>query len=60
VVLKSSLVAEASNESTQPELQFLDHSVWEYAVLVTNADYSTEAMGQLYRVGPIVKMASTN
>ena len=51
--VKSSLVAEASNESTQPELQFLDHSerakLWEYAVLVTNADYSTEAMGQLYR-----------
>lgn len=51
--VKSSLVAEASNESTQPELQFLDHSerakLWEYAVLVTNADYATEAMGQLYR-----------
>ena len=51
--VKSSLIAEASQESPQPELQFLDHSerakLWEYAVLVTNADYSTEAMGQLYR-----------
>jgi hypothetical protein len=43
----------ASRKSRQPELQFLDPSettkVWEYAVLVTNADYSLEAMGQLYR-----------
>ncbi|MBL8254534.1 MAG: transposase [Candidatus Competibacter sp.] len=34
-------------------MQFLDPSdkarLWEYAVLVTNADYSLEATGQLYR-----------
>ena len=51
--VKSSLAAEASNENPQPELQFLEGSdkakLWEYAVLVTNADYSLEAMGQLYR-----------
>jgi hypothetical protein len=51
--VKSSQVAEASNESPQHELQFLDPSdkakLWEYAVLVTNADYSLEATGQLYR-----------
>jgi hypothetical protein len=50
---KTSQVAEASNESPQHELHFLDPSdkakLWEYAVLVTNADYSLEAMGQLYR-----------
>ena len=51
--VKCSLVAQTSRKSRQPELQFLDPSettkVWEYAVLVTNADYSLEAMGQLYR-----------
>ena len=51
--VKSSLAAEASNDNRQPELQFLDASekakLWEYVVLVTNADYSLEAMGQLYR-----------
>ena len=51
--VKSSQVTEASNESPQHELQFLDPSdkarLWEYAVLVTNADYSLEATGQLYR-----------
>ncbi|WP_299158306.1 transposase [Accumulibacter sp.] len=51
--VKSSLAAEASNESPQQELQFLDApdktKLWEYAVLVSNADYSLEAMGQLYR-----------
>jgi hypothetical protein len=51
--VKSSLAAEASHESPQQELQFLEASdkakLWEYAVLVTNADYSLEAMGQLYR-----------
>ncbi len=51
--VKSSLVAEANHESPQPELQFLDHSeaakLWEYAVLVSNADYSIQAIGQLYR-----------
>ena len=51
--VKSSLVADASHENPQPELQFLDHSeaakLWEYAVLVSNADYSIQAIGQLYR-----------
>jgi len=51
--VKSSQVGEASNESPQHELPFLDPSdkarLWEYAVLVTNADYSLEATGQLYR-----------
>jgi len=51
--VKSSLAAEASNDNPQQELQFLERSdkakLWEYAVLVTNADYSLEAMGQLYR-----------
>jgi hypothetical protein len=51
--VKSSLAAEVSNESPQQELQFLEApdktKLWEYAVLVSNADYSLEAMGQLYR-----------
>jgi len=38
---------------TQPTLSFIDHSekikLWEYTVLVTNTDYSLEALGQLYR-----------
>jgi hypothetical protein len=50
--IKSSLAADASNDNRQPELRFLDASdkakLWEYAVLVTNADYF------------LVKMASTN
>ena len=49
----SSLVAQTSRKSREPERQFLDHSdatkIWEYAVLVTNTDYSFEAVGQLYR-----------
>ena len=51
--VKSSLAAEASNKGPQQELQFLEPSsktrLWEYVVLVTNADYSLEAIGQLYR-----------
>jgi hypothetical protein len=51
--VKSSLAAEASNDNPQQELQFVERSdkakLWEYAVLLTNADYSLEAMGQLYR-----------
>jgi hypothetical protein len=51
--IKSSLATDASNDNRQPELRFLDASdkakLWEYAVLVTNADYFLEAMGQLYR-----------
>ncbi len=38
---------------TQSTLSFIDHSekikLWEYTVLVTNTDYSLEALGQLYR-----------
>ena len=51
--VKSSSGAEASKESPQQELPFVEGSdkakLWEYAVLVTNADYTLEAMGQLYR-----------
>jgi hypothetical protein len=47
------VVAETSNESQQPTLHFIDHSdkvkLWEYAILVTNTDYSLDAIGQLYR-----------
>ena len=42
-----------NDESQQQTLHFIDGSekakLWEYAVLVTNADYPLEAMGQLYR-----------
>ena len=51
--VKSGLAAEANSDNSQEELQFMDASdkakLWAYAVLVTNADYSLEAMGQLYR-----------
>lgn len=51
--VQSSLVAETRLKSPQQELHFLDCSettkLWEYAVLVTNTDYSLDAMGQLYR-----------
>jgi len=40
-------------EGQQQALHFIERSekvkLWEYAVLVTNADYSLEAMGRLYR-----------
>ncbi len=49
----SMAAAETSNESQQPTLHFIDHSdkvkLWEYAILVTNTDYSLDAIGQLYR-----------
>lgn len=52
-IRNSMAIAETSNESQQSALQFIDHSdkvkLWEYAVLVTNTDYSLEAVGQLYR-----------
>jgi len=52
-IRNSMAIAETSNESQQTALQFIDHSdkvkLWEYAVLVTNTDYSLEAVGQLYR-----------
>jgi len=58
--VKCSLVAQTSRKSRQPERQFLDPSettkVWEYAVLVTHADYSLEAMGVSDR--PIVSYDS--
>ncbi|WP_177165926.1 hypothetical protein [Nitrosomonas sp. Nm58] len=48
---KGNLAAEASSDAQQGTLHFVDHSdkikVWEYVVLVTNADYSLEALGQL-------------
>lgn len=52
-IRNSMAIAETSNENQQTALQFIDHSdkvkLWEYAVLVTNTDYSLEAVGQLYR-----------
>jgi len=51
--VKDSLAAETNREDPQQELHFIDSSDkvkrWEYAVLVTNADYALEAFGQLYR-----------
>ena len=51
--VKGNLAAEVSSDAQQGTLHFVDHSdkikVWEYGVLVTNADYSLEALGQLYR-----------
>lgn len=51
--VKGNLAAEVSSDAQQGTLHFVDHSdkikVWEYVVLVTNADYSLEALGQLYR-----------
>jgi len=50
--MKGDLAVEVKS-GTQPTLNFIDHSekikLWEYAVLVTNTDYSLEALGQLYR-----------
>ncbi len=51
--IKDNLAVEVNADSQQGTLHFVDHAdkikVWEYAVLVTNADYSLEALGQLYR-----------
>jgi len=51
--VKDSLAAETNSEDPQQALHFIDRSdtvkLWEYAVLVTNADYALESMGQLYR-----------
>ena len=51
--VKGSLAVETQDESQQQSLHFIDGAekakLWEYAVLVTNADYPLEAMGQLYR-----------
>jgi hypothetical protein len=51
--VKGSLAVETQDESQQQSLHFIDAAekakLWEYAVLVTNADYPLEAMGQLYR-----------
>jgi len=50
--MKGDLAVEVKS-GAQPTLNFIDHlekiKVWEYTVLVTNTDYSLEAMGQLYR-----------
>jgi len=55
--VKDTLVAEqkavGKRAKRQQSLQFADPvqpvKLWEYAVLVTNADYALEAIGQLYR-----------
>jgi hypothetical protein len=51
--VKDSLAAETGSENPQQALRFIDSSdnlkLWEYAVLVTNADDALEAIGQLYR-----------
>jgi len=51
--VKGSLAVETQGEDPQQMLHFVDHAdkvkLWEYAVLVTNTDYSLDAMGQLYR-----------
>jgi len=51
--VKGSLAVETNDEGQQQSLHFIDAAekakLWEYAVLVTNADYSLEAIGQLYR-----------
>ena len=51
--VKGSLAVETNDENPQQTLNFIDSAekvkLWEYAVLVTNADYPLEAMGQLYR-----------
>jgi hypothetical protein len=43
----------AGKRQKQRDLQFVDTlqptKIWEYAVLVTNADYDLQAIGQLYR-----------
>ena len=50
--VKGNLAVEVKS-GAQPTLDFIDHSekikLWEYTVLVTNTDYSLEALGQLYR-----------
>lgn len=51
--VKDNLAVEMNAGNQQGILHFVDHSdkikVWEYAVLVTNADYTLEAFGQWYR-----------
>jgi hypothetical protein len=51
--VKERLAAEINCQDPQQALQFLDSSdqvkLWEYAVLVTDADYGLETIGQLYR-----------
>lgn len=51
--VKGALVVQTGEAGKQQTLQFIERDeklkLWEYAVLVTNADYPLEAMGQLYR-----------
>ncbi|SDZ09621.1 transposase [Nitrosomonas sp. Nm33] len=51
--VKGNLAAEVNSDAQQRTLHFVDHSdkikLWEHTVLVTNADYSLEAFGRLYR-----------
>lgn len=50
--VKGDLAIEVKSD-VQPTLDLIDHSekikLWEYTVLVTNTNYSLEALGQLYR-----------
>ncbi len=56
------MVAETSNENQQSALHFIDHSdkvkLWEYAILVTNTDYSLDAIASYTGIGPTARMAS--
>jgi len=51
--VKGALAVATDSDDPQQELHFIDGAdklkLWEYAVLVTNADYALEAFGQLYR-----------
>ena len=51
--VKGSLAVETKDDTPQQTLHFIDRNekakLWEYGVLVTNADYRLEAIGQLYR-----------
>ncbi|WP_254776348.1 transposase [Nitrosomonas sp. Nm34] len=51
--VKDHLAVEMNTGNQQGTLHFVDHpdkiKVWEYAVLVTSADYSSEAFGQWYQ-----------
>jgi hypothetical protein len=66
--VKDALVAEGKaagkREKRQQSLHFAEPltpaKLWEYAVLVTNADYDLDAIGLCTGIGPIAKMASTN
>ena len=66
--VKGEVLVEAKGRRAkrQASLQFAEPlqavKLWEYTVLVTNADYHLDAIGQLYldRTGPTAKTALTN